>query len=227
MTVLNFDTLGGAIALDPRATVVAGWTGRDEAAVRHHIDELAAIGVPPPSALPLYYRVACGLLTQGDTIEAVGTTSSAEAEPVMIETDRGAVLTLGSDHTDRELEVHSVAASKQACAKPIAREAWPLADVADRLDTLVLRSWISEDGEGWTRYQDGTLAAMRPLVELREGAAAQIGGFAPGTVMFCGTLATVSGEIVPAPHFRAELHDPATGRTIAMRYATKTLPVIS
>ena len=33
--------------------VVAGWTGRDEAAVRHHIDELAALGVPAPSKSPL------------------------------------------------------------------------------------------------------------------------------------------------------------------------------
>ncbi|MGI4779163.1 MAG: DUF2848 family protein [Janthinobacterium lividum] len=27
---------------------------RDAAAIRHHIDELQAIGVPPPSSVPLY-----------------------------------------------------------------------------------------------------------------------------------------------------------------------------
>ncbi|MGA8316723.1 MAG: DUF2848 family protein, partial [Bradyrhizobium sp.] len=34
------------IGFDVATLVVAGWTGRDEAALRHHIEELAAIGVP-------------------------------------------------------------------------------------------------------------------------------------------------------------------------------------
>ena len=32
-----------SITLEPAALIVAGWTGRDEAALRHHIEELAAI----------------------------------------------------------------------------------------------------------------------------------------------------------------------------------------
>ena len=32
--------------------VVAGWAGRDEAGVRHHIAELAALGVRPPREVP-------------------------------------------------------------------------------------------------------------------------------------------------------------------------------
>ncbi len=36
--------------------VVAGWTGRDEAALQRHIEELAAIGVPRPSSVPVFYR---------------------------------------------------------------------------------------------------------------------------------------------------------------------------
>ena len=41
----------------PRQLVIAGWTGRDAAAIQHHIDELQAIGVPPPSSVPLYYQI--------------------------------------------------------------------------------------------------------------------------------------------------------------------------
>ena len=33
--------------------VIAGWTGRDAAAIEHHIAELTAIGVPRPSSVPL------------------------------------------------------------------------------------------------------------------------------------------------------------------------------
>lgn len=32
------------IEFDPKQLIVAGWTGRDEAIVNHHIEELAAIG---------------------------------------------------------------------------------------------------------------------------------------------------------------------------------------
>jgi hypothetical protein len=30
--------------------VIAGWTGRDTAGLQHHIDELKAVGVKPPSS---------------------------------------------------------------------------------------------------------------------------------------------------------------------------------
>ena len=47
---------GGAtdeITMVPQTLIVAGWTGRDEASLRHHIEELAAIGVPRPSSVPV------------------------------------------------------------------------------------------------------------------------------------------------------------------------------
>ena len=64
--------------------VIAGWTGRDVVALEHHIEELKAIGVQPPSKVPLYYRVAASLLTQSDAIEVVGDDTSGEAEPVLV-----------------------------------------------------------------------------------------------------------------------------------------------
>ena len=43
--------------------MIAGWTGRDQAAVERHIAELAAIGVARPLAVPCFYRVGANLLT--------------------------------------------------------------------------------------------------------------------------------------------------------------------
>jgi hypothetical protein len=34
--------------------VIAGWTGRDTAGLQHHIDDLKALGVKPPSSVPLF-----------------------------------------------------------------------------------------------------------------------------------------------------------------------------
>ena len=71
------------LAVEPRRFIVAGWTGRDVAAIEHHIEELAALGVPRPSAVPLYYRVGKDLLSQAGAVEVLGDDSSGEAEPVL------------------------------------------------------------------------------------------------------------------------------------------------
>jgi hypothetical protein len=34
--------------------VIAGWTRRETAGLQHHIDDLKALGVKPPSSLPLF-----------------------------------------------------------------------------------------------------------------------------------------------------------------------------
>ena len=69
------------IDVEPAGLIVAGWTGRDEAALRHHIEELAAIGVPRPSSMPVFYRNSSSNLTQADAIEVLGPDTSGEADP--------------------------------------------------------------------------------------------------------------------------------------------------
>lgn len=211
-------------AFEPTEMVIAGWAARDRAAIDHHIEELAAIGVPRPSTVPLFYRVAAATLTQADTIECVGAGSSGEVEPVLFVHGGRLWLTVGSDHTDREAETYSVALSKQMCAKPVAREAWALDEIAPRLDTLTLRAWIEEDGRELA-YQDGTLAALLPAPELLGRYLA--GRAAPeGLLMSCGTLGALGG-VRPSSAFRMALGDPATGRTIGHAYRTRVLPKVA
>lgn len=216
---MRFFAEGDSLDIAISRVIVAGWTGRDGAAVQHHIDELAAIGVPAPSVTPLYYRVSSALLTQSAEIEALGEETSGEAEPLIIKANGTLWLGLASDHTDRGLEAHSVAHSKQICAKPVAGDLWRLKDVAD-LDALELRSWAWE-GDSWTPYQEGSLAAIRPLADLVEGAA-----LADGDAMLCGTLSALGG-VRSAPRFRMELRDRFADRAIAHEYAIHALPVIA
>jgi hypothetical protein len=211
-------------AFEPTEMVIAGWAARDRAAIDHHIEELAAIGVPRPSTVPLFYRVAAATLTQSDTIECVGAGSSGEVEPVLFVHEGRLWLTVGSDHTDREAETWSVALSKQLCAKPVAREAWALDDVAARLDGLTLRAWIEEDGRE-IAYQDGALAALVPAPDLLARYLA--GRTAPeGLVMSCGTLGAIGG-VRPSIAFRMALGDPVTGRAIDCAYRTRVLPKVA
>lgn len=212
----------------PSRLVVAGWTGRDAAAIEHHIEELEAIGVPRPSSVPLYYRVGANLLTQLPVIEALGEESSGEAEPVLFFAGGEWWLTVGSDHTDRKVETYSVVVSKQMCAKPVATAAWRWADVAAYQDELQLRSRILEDGK-WVSYQEGSFASIRPLQPLRDGIYAADGE--EGRFMTCGTLGALPnarGEgIRPAPAMEIEIHDPRLKRSIVHRYAVQPLPVVA
>ena len=212
------------LAVEINQLVIAGWAGRDADAIMHHISELEALGVPRPSAVPLFYRVAANQLTQNKKIEVVGTETSGEAE-VFIFTHQGEMyLSLASDHTDRQLESHSVALSKQVCVKPVATTAWRMSEVISHWDRLILRAWIKEQGE-YRLYQQGSLSSLRKPEDLLSR---YLGGNAEpveGMGMTCGTVAAIGG-IRPAAEFRMELVDERLGRTIVHAYQSVELPVV-
>ena len=116
--------------------IIAGWAGRNEAAIEHHIEELAALGIPRPSTTPLYYRVAAQTLTQDSRLVVLGPDSSGEVEPVVVAMADGLSIGIGSDHTDRKAEAQGIALSKQLCGKPVGRHLWSYADVEDHWDEL-------------------------------------------------------------------------------------------
>lgn len=216
-------------AVTPSQFIIAGWTGRDAAAIAHHIHELERIGVPAPSAVPLYYRASASLLTQDPQIEVLGEHSSGEAEPVLFFAAGEWWLTVGSDHTDRQVETYSIAVSKQVCPKPLAAQAWRWSDVSAYQDELVLQSRILEGGQ-WVDYQRGSLAAIRPLAGLRDGFHAAAPA-AVGSFMCCGTLGAIPNAqgvgIRAAEQMEIALHDPRRGRSIVHRYRVTTLPVVA
>jgi hypothetical protein len=194
--------------------VIAGWTGRDEAALKKHIRELEEIGVKPPKTTPIFYRVAASLFTTAGEIEVSGPDTSGEVEFVLIKEDSQLRVTVGSDHTDRKAETIGVSLSKQLCAKPVSAQSWRYDEVKPHWERLVLRSWA--DG---ALYQEGPVTAMRSPEDL-------MGKYPlkPGFAMFCGTLAA-KGGIRPAAKFVMELEDPVLGRKLRHEYAVKVLPV--
>jgi len=199
--------------------VIAGWTGRDEAALRKHIKELEAIGVKPPKTTPIFYRVAADLLTFANQIQVSGTETSGEVEFVLLSKPDGLWVTVGSDHTDRKAETIGVTLSKQLCAKPIAPDAWRYDEVKPHWEKLVLRSWIFENGKK-TLYQEGAVTTMRSPEDLIE----KFGKLKPKSGMFCGTLAA-KGGIRGAERFAMELEDPVRGRKLTHEYAIRCLEV--
>ena len=202
--------------------VVAGWTGRDAAAVEKHIAELEAIGVARPSSIPTFYRVSANRVVTDSAIDVLGEESSGEVECVFLQSAGRLFVGVGSDHTDRRVEAYCVSASKQICDKPMAADLWEFAELADHWDRLVLRSWIFEH-DTRVPYQEGTVAAMRPPADL----IARYAGtpeLPDGTVMFGGTL-PVRGGVRPSRRFEFELEDPVLQRRIRHGYDVITLPL--
>lgn len=220
---LTMEPEGEALAVEVGDLVIAGWTGRDVAALERHIGELEELGVARPATVPCFYRVSASNLTTAGSVQFLGEASSGEVEFVLIGTEDGMLVAVGSDHTDREVERQSVAASKQMCAKPISARAWRYRDVAGHFDRLELRSWI-DGGEGRELYQEGAAAAMRPPAELIGLHLGGRGSLPPGTAMFGGTLAAIGG-IRPAGRMEIELRDPVLDRSLRHGYSIACLPV--
>ena len=154
------------VLVEPTLLVI-GYAGRDEASVRHHIDELAAIGIAPPPNVPMVYELPAELVTTDELLAVHGARTSGEVEPVLVRAAGAWHLAVGSDHTDRELEAVDVRDSKAACPKPLSRTAIRLdrdpatGGLDDAWDAIEVTSEI--DG---VAYQRGTLVrpagAQRP-----------------------------------------------------------------
>lgn len=215
---MQFVVDGAAREIELEAVIVAGYTGRDRAAVMHHIDELAAIGVKPPERVPMYWQFPPWLAMQTPTMVVSGRHTSGEAEVVLIVDGSDVFVALGSDHTDRAAESIDIALSKGVCPKMLSAEAWRADAVADRWGELVLRSFIDE-GHGETPYQDGRCDSLTPPLELLAGLPFE----RPARfAMLTGTVPVI-GDLRPAQAFRAELVDPARDRALTLSYRIRCL----
>ncbi|MNR26737.1 hypothetical protein D3C85_1439720 [compost metagenome] len=158
-------------------------------------------------------------------MQALGGESSGEVETFVFAVDGEMYVSIASDHTDRKLETVSVAMSKQVCVKPVATEAWRMADVADHWDELVIRSYIVENGVE-VLYQEGPLSTLRTPQDLIAGYTGGGAVLPEGAGMTCGTVGAIGG-IRPAADFTMELHDPRRQRSLRHRYHVESLPVVA
>ncbi|GAB3213669.1 hypothetical protein GCM10027294_47260 [Marinactinospora endophytica] len=226
MTSLKLE-LNNGVEVDVEITTLlnGGYAGRSQDDVRAHVAELALLGVPAPETTPALYPISPYLAMQTDEVPVQHERTSGEAEWALIVAGprpEDLLLTAACDHTDRALEVHGVAWSKNAGPDVIATRAWRLVDVADHLDELTLTAWVGED-KADTEIQRGTLAELLApdfWVELlRERDLLH-----PGTVLLSGTIPMREGVDQFARCWRVELGDPRTGDVIGLDYTTRRLP---
>ena len=202
--------------------ICGGWVGRDRKSVQAHIDELAQLGVPAPQRIPIYMNLSTYLLTTDDEITVVSEKSSGEIEYVLLCSGEEVWVTVGSDHTDREVETKSIPGPKQMYAKCLAPECWPYPDVKNQWEQLVLRCWVTKGIER-ILYQEAPLSEILNPQEML--GKMPLGGIdrKEGIVLFSGTIPTKAG-LVYGDSYELEMEDPFLKRSIRHRYRVKTLP---
>lgn len=214
------DRSGERVVLEVRDVVAAGYTARDQDAVRRHVEELAVHGVPAPAAVPTFYRVTPDRVVVAARIGVLGRKTSGEAEVALFRVAGETYVAAASDHTDRDLERLSVTAAKQASPKVLSTRVWRLADVRPRWDAIALRAW-----SGGAPYQDGTLAQLMPPEEIVSRTLARIGAdsWPDGLVILSGTIG-LQRELEFADRFAVELGDGA--RSLHTEYHVDAVDVL-
>ena len=218
MTSLAFELPDGSTTSVSVAHLLnAGYAGREQDEVQAHIAELAELGVPGPAVTPALYPVSPYLAQQVSEVSVQHGRTSGEAEWALVITEEGPLLTVACDHTDRELEVHGVAWSKNASPDVLGRKAWRLDDVRDHLDQITLKAWVGEADVPDTLIQDSTLGALLTPDYWLE-VLTERGLNTPGTVLISGTVAMTGGVDQFARSWKVEMADPVTGAALDLQY---------
>lgn len=218
MVTLSFELPDGSTrSVVVRHLLNAGYAGREQDEVQAHIEELALLGVPGPSTTPALYPVSPYLAQQTSEVSVQHARTSGEAEWAIVITEEDVLLTVACDHTDRELEVHGVAWSKNASPDVLGRKAWRLADVRGHLDQITLKGWVGAGDVADTLIQDSTLGALLTPDYWLE-VLAERGLNEPGTVLISGTVAMTPGVDQFARSWKVEMADPVTGASLDATY---------
>ncbi len=210
------------IKIPVRRVILAGLSGRNEEEIERHLKELKSIGIPPPEKTPMLMRVSVDSVTTGNSIEVQGEKTSGEVEYVCLFKEDKIIITVGSDHSDFELEKFSAKRAKQIAPKVICPQAWDYSEIVDHRDDLILRSWIDIEGNK-VLYQEEALSAILSPEELVEVVKERIGSSLENTVIFSGTVPTGIG-VKPTTKFWMELDDPVLRRNLAHSYSIDSFP---
>lgn len=199
----------------------AGWAGRDRAALEHHIQELSQHGISPPQHVPTLFALGNHLVTTSNSIQVHGDQTSGEIEYVLLWHQGEILVTVGSDHTDRRLEAHSIPKSKNMCLNVIAPDLWPWQEVKDHWESIELISHVHSQGSGQLYQQDNLSVLLDPMYWM-EDLHFRLGPLSDGLVLFSGTIGTKAG-LVTGQAYELTMYDPVLNRSISHTYSCEVL----
>jgi hypothetical protein len=208
--------------LEVKRLVHGGRSGREKSDVAKHVGDLESFGIKhayPPLG-PVAFLLPTFNATTSHRIAMYDNANNAEVESVLlVDKHDNIYVTVGSDHTDREMERSAgPPKAKLLAPKVMASEAWPYEEVKDHWNDLVMRAYAYRDGEP-DIYQDEKLGANFDPETLMENTRTQIGlDDLRSTVMFGGTIPSLKGEFVFGKGWDLELFDPVLKRSLKHHY---------
>lgn len=221
--ILEKNNSAESLAFTVDKMVNAGFTGRDQEEVRHHLDELSAKGIDVPDSTPLLYPVIPNTLITAAQIEVYGNETAGEIEYVLFVKDETQIYVgIGSDHTDRKLEENDIPRAKQITPNLISPLVWDLNDVSDHWDNLSMECLVRKDKEE-ILYQKGRLGLLMSPKELLGFVSEKVKGPLNNIVIFSGTVKMETESFVYADSFSGKLIDPELNRSIVFNYKIKPL----
>jgi hypothetical protein len=185
--------------------------------------EAGGRSVEPPAAVA--FLVPTFNATTSSKIAMYDHENYSEAEVAILTDDDGTrYVTVGSDHTDRDLELTGGSAkSRLAAPKVMAPTAWVYDEVKGHWDELVIRSHVYRDGEP-ELCQEGTIGTLLPADAIFAVATRQIGlDDFRGSVLFCGTIPYVQGEAPFGHAWDLELLDPVMDRRLQHHFEVEVI----
>lgn len=212
---------GERLVFQVKKLVIAGYTSRDQDQIRKHMEELKKEGIAGPNKIPAFCPKIPDRITTDDITVLADSKTSGEAEFVLLIGKDEIYVGIGSDHTDRELEKHSMLLSKQMYPCVISKKVWRYRDVKKQWDNILMRAWVDNKGQRQL-YQETKLGKFMKPEELIEKMKEQhVKGDINGTVVYSGTVPVIGGEFIYSSHFEAELVDEQTKRSISCAYSIK------
>ncbi len=206
--------------------VNAGYVGRNQKEVNRHIKELAEQGIPGPISTPTLYPMAVRELIIAPKIEVLCHKTSGEVEYVLLIKDEHTIYVgVGSDHTDRQLEVTDIPRAKQICPNVLYPIVWPLNEVEEHWDNLIMRSKTVRNSKT-ILCQEGYLKSLLNPRSLMAFVRSKVTGTLNGMIIFSGTLGALTKEIVFGERFIINLEDPKLNRYLKFEYDICTLDYI-
>ncbi len=212
--LLQTDTSATSIPFRVEKMVNAGFTGRNQEEVRHHLDELSAKGIDVPDETPVLYPVIPSTLRADTSVEVYGKETSGEIEYVLfVKNEDEIYVGIGSDHTDRKLEELDIPRAKQITPNVVSPVVWPLNDVQAHWDDLTMECTVEKGGESIV-YQKGGLNLLMSPGELLDLIGNAVDGPLTNTVIYSGTVKMETEEFVFADRFTGSLTDSVLNRRI-------------
>jgi len=203
--------------------VNAGFTGKNQKEVQHHLKELAAKGISVPSSTPTLYPVVPQAMSTEKDMEVFGKETSGELEYVLLVVNKDEIYVgLGSDHTDRNLEEFHIPRSKQICPNILGETVWPLSEIEAHWDDLQMSCTVTKNGEN-ILYQQGALGLLLNPAELVTFVEKQIREPLENIIIYSGTLKMETDDFVFAQQFAGELRDGTLDRSLSFSYDVKPM----